>query len=287
MTSRWFSEALYEDVAVRYQVKTSLHREETPFQNMRFLDSKRFGKMLVLDGIVQTTEKDEFIYHEMLSHIPLFAHPRPERVLVIGGGDGGILREALKHKTVKRAVLVEIDKRVIDFSKKHLPSVCGDSFCDKRVETVVDDGAAYVRNTTEKFDVVIVDSSDPIGPATVLFTKKFCRNVRGILTENGVMVRQCGSSFLQPEELRGNMRILRTVFRHNAPFVFAVPTYFGGLFSASFSSQGIEPTKMAEASVEKRFRSLRMKTGYYNPAVHVAAFKVPEYVKELAKWQKK
>ena len=287
MKKLWFGETLFEDVATRYAIRSSLHKEKTPFQNMKLVESERFGKMLVLDGAVQTTEKDEFIYHEMMVHVPMFAHPKPQNILVIGGGDGGILRETLKHKTMKKVTLVEIDKRVIDFSIRHLPSICGNSFNDKRVSIVIEDGALFVKKTKEKYDVVIVDSPDPVGPATVLFTKQFYENLRASLTPNGIMVRQCGSSFLQPEELRENFRIVKKLFKYNAPFVFAVPTYWGGFFTATFSSQKIDPLRSNERSIVKRFGSLKLKTGYYNPELHGAAFKVPQYLKELVTWQKR
>lgn len=287
MKKEWFAESLYEDVSTRYAVRRSLHKEKTPFQNMNLVDSARFGKMLILDGVVQTTEKDEFIYHEMMSHIPMFAHPKPANVLIIGGGDGGILREVLKHKTVKKATLVEIDKRVIDFSIKSLPTISSGSFNDKRASIVIDDGSQFVKKTKEKYDVVIVDSSDPIGPATVLYTKQFYQDLSRCLGAKGVLIRQCGSTFMQPEELRESSTLLKKIYKYNAPYVFAVPTYWGGFFTATFSSQGIDPLRTTERSIAKRFSSLKMKTGYYNPELHGASFKVPQYVKELVKWQKR
>jgi len=279
--NEWVVEKLFPDIQTAYQLKARLHGEDTPFQSMKIVDSVRFGKMLLLDDVVQTTEADEFIYHEMMAHIPLFALQKPENVLIIGGGDGGILREVLKHTSVKKATMVEIDGRVVEFSKKHLSSICKKAFSDKRTNLVIDDGAAFVRNTKEKYDAVIVDSSDPIGPATVLFTKEFYGNVKKILTPKGIMVRQSGSTFYQPKELRENFALLKKIFKYNAPCVFAVPTYVGGFFCLTFSSLGTDPLKAQERNIAKRFSALNLKTQYYNPGIHVASFKAPEYVIKL------
>ncbi len=276
----WVSENLVPPIKVEYQFSKELHQEQTPYQSMRVVESAFYGRMLLLDGIVQTTEKDEFVYHEMLTQVPLMAHPAPERVLIIGGGDGGMLRETLRHPGVRKAVLVEIDERVVEISKKFLPSISGGCFADPRVEALYCDGARYVKETSERFDVVLVDSSDPIGPATVLFQKEFYADIAQILTPDGVLVRQTGSTFLQPEEQANALEILREVFRHNALYVFPVPTYIGGFFSASFSSQTINPLAVTEEQISERFGPLRGQTNYYNPEAHVAAFKLPEYVKK-------
>ena len=276
---KWAGERMGE-VLSNYRVKDVLCEETTPFQRMQVVETYSYGKMLLLDGYVQTTEKDEFIYHEMLSHVPLCAHPDPRRVLIIGGGDGGILREVLRHPNVEKAVLVEIDRKVMDFSRRCLPSICQGSFDDPRAEIVVADGAQYVKKTPGKFDVAIVDSSDPVGPAQILFAREFYQDVHGRLTEEGIMVRQTGSTFLQPDEQKQAFHLLRDIFRHNALYVFAVPTYVGGLFSCIFSSRGTDPLRITEKALEPRFAPLASTARYYNPGVHVAAFKLPGYVKE-------
>jgi spermidine synthase len=276
---KWAGERMGE-VLSNYRVKDVLCEETTPFQRMQVVETYSYGKMLLLDGYVQTTEKDEFIYHEMLSHVPLCAHPDPRRVLIIGGGDGGILREVLRHPNVEKAVLVEIDRKVMDFSRRCLPSICQGCFDDPRAEIVVADGAQYVKKTPGKFDVAIVDSSDPVGPAQILFAREFYQDVHGRLTEEGIMVRQTGSTFLQPDEQKQAFHLLRDIFRHNALYVFAVPTYVGGLFSCIFSSRGTDPLRITEKALEPRFAPLASTARYYNPGVHVAAFKLPGYVKE-------
>jgi spermidine synthase len=281
MSHSWVSETLFPDIETRYRIIRELHAEKTPFQEIRLVESERFGNMLLLDGVVQTTEKDEFIYHEMMTHVPLMAHPNPERVLIIGGGDGGILREVLRHPSVKRAVLVEIDAQVIEFSKKRLPGLSEGAFDKKQTEIVIGDGAKFVEHTKERFDVVIVDSSDPIGPAVVLFSQQFYANIRGLLTEKGVMARQTGSTILQPEEQREAMKLLRGIYARNALYVFAPPTYIGGFFSATFSSMGLDPLETKLEELESRFAVLKGRTRYYNPGVHKAAFQIPEYVKGI------
>ncbi|MFH0910665.1 MAG: polyamine aminopropyltransferase [Planctomycetota bacterium] len=276
---RWAEEA-WEHVVTRYRVRDELYKSRTPFQAMEFVDTEQYGKMLLLDGMVQTTERDEFIYHEMMTHVPLFAHPEPRTVLIIGGGDGGILREALRHPSIERAVLVEIDERVIEFSRKHLPGISQGSFDDPRVEIVVSDGAAYVQKTGETFDVAIVDSSDPIGPATVLFTREFYQQIAAHLNANGILTRQTGSTFMQPKEAGGAIRLARPFFRHCAAYVFAVPTYIGGFFSSLFCSHGVDPLTFGETEGSRRWMALSGRLRYYTPGVHVGAFQLPGYVKE-------
>lgn len=277
----WLYETLYDDYMVGYKIKDSLDDEKTPFQSLDVVDTHRFGKMLVLDGVVQTTEKDEFVYHEMMSHVALLAHPNPKNVLIIGGGDGGILREVLKHPKVKKATMVEIDGQVVEFSKKHLKKICKNAFKDSRTELVIDDGAKFVKSTKDKFDVIIVDSCDPIGPATVLFTKKFYGDIKNILKPKGILIRQSGSSYMQKSELKNAMKFLKSVFKYNAPCLFNVPTYAGGLFTLTFSSDEIDPLTTKEANIEKKFSKLDLKTQYYNPGIHVGSLKIPEYVKKL------
>ncbi|MCK5179257.1 MAG: bis-aminopropyl spermidine synthase family protein, partial [Candidatus Omnitrophica bacterium] len=164
----WIYETLYPDIKIGLKGKL-LYKKKTSYQDMQIYDTQRFGKLLLLDGAIQTTEKDEFIYHEMITHPVLFMHPKPENILVIGGGDGGVLREVLKHR-VKKVILVEIDEKVIKFSERYFPSLSKGAFRNSRVKIVIEDGAKFIRETKEKFDIVIVDSPDPVGVAKVLFS---------------------------------------------------------------------------------------------------------------------
>lgn len=277
--SSHYAEETWENVTTRYKLKEKLHESNTPFQEMELVDTEEYGKMLLLDGIVQTTERDEFIYHEMMTHVGIFSHTSPQNVLIIGGGDGGILREVLKHKSVKKAVMVEIDDRVIEFSKKHLPTISDGAFGDKRAEVIIDDGAKFVKNTTDKFDVIIVDSPDPVGPAKVLFTKEFYIDISQCLTEDGIVTRQSGSTFMQPDEWFENQKLLSEIFEFNSPYVYSVPTYIGGFFCSLFSSNTYDPGKISLEGISGLFDKAGFCTSYYNPGIHFGAFQLPEYMK--------
>jgi spermidine synthase len=278
VTTRWFEETLYPKYGQRFLVTRTLFRKKTRFQTLEIFDTPAFGRVLALDGICQTTEKDEFFYHEMMVHPALFAHGRARKVLIIGGGDGGILEEVLKHKTVERAVMVEIDGAVVDLCRKYLPSICGKAFDDRRTELIIGDGVKYVAETTEKFDVILVDSTDPIGPAEVLFGDSFYAACKRCLTPRGILVTQNGAPFLQREEFTTTRKRLKKLFRDTG-FIFApVPTYIGGLMALSWSSQDPRNRAVPLATLAARFRKARIKTQHYTPEIHHAAFAVPAYL---------
>lgn len=275
---KWFSETLHPSVQQVLKIKEILYSGKTSFQKIQILDTERFGKMLVLDGVVQTTEKDEFIYHEMMTHVPLFSHPNPKRVLVIGGGDGGIIREVLKHP-VEEVYLVEIDEWVITLSKKYLGAICKGAFKDSRTRVHVGDGARFITEQTDPFDIVIIDSTDPIGPSRVLFSKKFYQAIRRVLNPEGILVCQTGSTIFQPNEWMENYRQLKGFFSQVHPFVITVPTYIGGLFSLVLASDKINPFALDLAMLKARYGELQLKTRYYNPEIHQGCFRLPEYMK--------
>jgi len=281
MTAKWFFESLYPDIKLGLKVNRLLYQGRSNFQKIKFLETQRFGTALILDGVIQTTTGDEFIYHEMMSHIPMFSHPNPQYVLIIGGGDGGVLREVLKHKTVKKVTLVEIDKKVIEYSQKYLKSITKDSFSSSKLELVIGDGAEFVKGKKAIYDVAIIDSPDPIGPAKVLFQKKFYTDIYNILKSNGIMVRQSGSTFLQKDELKKNYRLLSNIFPCNAVYTASIPTYIGGLFSFIFSSKKIDPSKLNIKNIRNKYQKAKIKTKYYNPEVHNACFQLPNYVKKF------
>ncbi|MDP8234215.1 MAG: polyamine aminopropyltransferase [Candidatus Saelkia tenebricola] len=281
MVNKWFSESLYPDIKLQLKVKKTLYSSNSSSQKVQFIETDRLGKILTLDGVIQTTTADEFIYHEMMAHVPLFSHPNPEQVLIIGGGDGGILREVLKHKGIKKITLVEIEKKVIDCSKKYLKQICSNSFQSKKLELIITDGAEFIKNRTNLYDVAIIDSTDPVGPAKVLFEDKFNRNVSNILKKNGIMVRQSGSSFLQKDELKENFNKSAKIFKHTSVYTASIPTYIGGLFSLIFSSNTINPNKFNKNTLKNRFAKLSLKTKYYNSEIHTACFKLPNYIKNI------
>ena len=236
---------------------------------------------MVLDGIVQTTEGDEFIYHEMLAHVPLFAHGSARRVLVVGGGDGGMLREVLRHREVERAVQVEVDSGVIEMCREYLPNHSAGAFDDPRVEIVIADGAQFVSDTNERFDVIISDSTDPVGPGTALFSPEFYSACRRCLSPGGVLVTQNGVAFFQPEVARNTARDLSRTFRDWHFFSAAVPTYAGGVMLFGWATDDPVLREVPVATIRERHAAAGLRTRYYNPEVHVASFALPQYVREL------
>ncbi len=275
---KWFKEDLYGATITQWlAIDKLIYKGRSRYQKILLFENKSLGRVLALDGIVQTTEKDEFIYHEMIVHVPMMSHPNPRRVLIIGGGDGGAAEEVLKYKSVERVVMVDIDGEVVELAKKYLRKICKRAFEDKRLELIIDDGVKYVANTEEKFDVVIVDSPDPIGPGKVLFTKRFYQSIYRVLDKVGVMSRQSGSTFFQGNELPQAVRLLRQVFPLNDVYLTAVPTYIGGLFSFVLSGKGLKAWPSLKV-LEKRFAQAGIKTDYYTPEVHKASFVLPVYV---------
>ncbi len=276
---QWVTEK-WQDVETRYRIQSVLYENNSEFQHTRFVESKMYGRMLLLDGIVQTTEKDEFIYHEMMVHVPMLSHPNPEKVLIIGGGDGGILREVIRHTSVKTATMVEIDPGVIDLCKEYMPMINRGAFGDSRANIVISDGAVFVKETDEKYDVVIVDSCDPVGPATVLFSKVFYSDIHDLLTPDGIMVCQTGSIHMQPGEQREAYKLLSGIYGFASPYVFTVPTYIGGFFSAMFCSEKIDPRKADIDILYEKAAISNIETRYYNPGMHIGAFHVPGFLKD-------
>jgi len=274
----WCTEILYPDIKISLKGKL-LYKEKTPYQDLKIYKTERFGNLLLLDGAIQTTEKDEFIYHEMLTHTVMLIHPQPKRILIIGGGDGGILKEVIKYKDVESIYLVEIDKRVIEISQKYLKTICQNAFEDKRVNIIIEDGAKFVKKTKEKFDIVIVDSPDPVGVAKVLFSSKFYKNIFNCLKKDGLMIRQTGSTILQESELEENWKILNKIFPYVWIHLIATPTYIGGFFSLTVASKKIDLFKIDIDKLEKKFNRLKIKTKYYNPYLHIASSVLPEYIR--------
>jgi spermidine synthase len=279
---QWVKEK-WENVETRYRVKAILYEDKSEFQHIQLVDTHEYGKMLLLDGIVQTTEKDEFFYHEMMVHVPMLSHPGPKQVLIIGGGDGGILREILRYPQVEKAVMVEIDSNVVDFSKKYLPSINNCAFEDKRAELVFTDGAEYVEKTDGMYDLVVVDSPDPIGPARVLFSEKFYLQVHRRLKPNGIMVRQTGSLQIQADEQKQAYALLKNIFTYVSFYVYCVPTYIGGLFSSVFCSENINPKNIHFDEIQTKVNDIPLETTYYNPGIHIGSFHLPEFFKNRLK----
>jgi spermidine synthase len=276
----WTVETLHDDYRQCLREGAVLYDSETAHQRLRVIENATFGRVLTLDGVVQTTEGDEFIYHEMLTHVPLLAHGAARRVLIIGGGDGGMAREVLRHASVEHVTMVEIDAGVVEFSKQYLPSLSAGAFDDPRLNLVIADGAAFARDSTDAFDVIISDSTDPIGPGEVLFTDSFYGHVKRRLAEGGIFVTQNGVPFLQADELKGTMRAFRTLWRDATCYLATIPTYAGGPMAFGWGTDGAA-RGVDLATLEARLEATGIASRYYTPEVHKAAFALPGYVKAL------
>ena len=287
---RWLSETLFEDLGFRmsYAVEKVLYEQHTEHQHLVLFEHKFFGKTLMLDGATQISKKDEFIYQEMMSHVPLFAHGRAKDVLIIGGGDCGIAEEVLKHTTVKRLIQVEIDPAVIAFAKEHFPEFTKPVFADPRFESVIDDGAKYVAATERRFDVIIVDSTDPQGPGAVLFTKEFYGACKRCIAPGGVMVTQNGVPFLQPDELISSVGMFKSLFADAACYIAAIPTYVGGHMAMGWAGKDKTLRRHPVRTIATRYKKAgSFKTKYWTPEVHVAAFALPRFLAEHVKAAKR
>ncbi|EQB86890.1 spermidine synthase [Clostridium punense] len=272
----WLKEEQIESAAMTYKVKETLVRRKTDFQDLAILDTEAFGRMLVLDGIVQTTINDEYVYHEMISHIPLFTHPNPKKVLVVGGGDGGAIREVLKHPSVEKAVLCEIDGVVVEECKKHLPEISC-ALEDPRCEVFIGDGIKYVHEHKNEFDVIIVDSTDPFGAAEGLFGGSFYKEIYECLTEEGIFIAQTETPFYLPEVVKSVFSDAKAVFPVTKLFMAAIPTYPSGYWSFTVGSKKHDPEN-ADLS-----KTIDISTKYYTKKLHKACFSLPKYVEDLIK----
>jgi spermidine synthase len=262
-------------------VTRELARVQSAFQDIAIFESSSHGRVMVLDGVIQITEGDEFVYQEMLTHVPLLAHGAAENVLIIGAGDGGVLRRVLRHPSVKRAVMVEIDGEVIRLSKEFLPGIAGDAWADKRADVIVGDGIDYVQRAPDaSFDVIIVDSTDPIGVGEVLFTDTFYHNCARILTARGLIVNQCGVPFMQADELRDTSARRRKFFPHVTAYVAAVPTYVGGFMTLGWAAKdaSLAATRLETIRERAEIAGILGTTHYWTPQIHTGAFNLPPYI---------
>lgn len=273
-----FEETLYDAVAQKFRIDKLYFEEKTAHQHLMIFHNAALGRVMTLDGIVQTTEADEFVYHEMMAHVPLVAHGAPQRVLIIGGGDGGMLREVVKHP-VEAVTQVEIDAAVVDMAKTYLPNHSAGAYDDPRLELVIDDGFTFVRDTDAQYDVIIVDSTDPIGPGEVLFSDDFYAHAKARLTPGGVLVTQNGVPFFQPDEVETTHRRLARHFADASFYCAPVPTYYGGFMTFGWATDAPELRALAPVVVRDRIETLGFETRYYNADMHGAGFALPEYVR--------
>ena len=277
----WFSEYHTKNVRLSIRVNKQLYSEQSEFQRIDVFESPDFGRFLALDGYMMLTERDEFIYHEMITHVPMSVHPKAEKILIIGGGDGGAVRELVRYKSIKHIDLVEIDKQVVDVCREFLP-LTSSKLDDERVTVHYEDGLRFVRSVVDEYDIIIVDSTDPFGPGEGLFTKEFYGNCFKALKSDGIMVNQHESPFYNNDAAavkRAHKRIVQS-FDTSMVYQAHIPTYPSGHWLFGFSTKKYHPLKDFRGSDWKK---LGIKTRYYNTQLHLGAFALPNYVEEILK----
>ena len=278
----WFSEKHTPNVKLSIRVDKQLYSKQSAFQRIDIFESKDFGRFLTLDGIMMLTEKDEFIYHEMIVHVPMSVHPCAKKILVVGAGDGGVVRELCKYNCIEKIDVVEIDEEVVKACAEFLPQT-GSSFQDPRVSMYFQDGLRYVRQKKEQlYDIIIVDSTDPFGPGEGLFTKEFYGNCYKVLNDDGIMVNQHESPFYEEDAIavqRAHKRIVES-FHTSLVYQAHIPSYPSGHWLFGFSSKKYHPLRDFHA---KEWKTLKIKTDYYNTQLHTGSFALPNYVENLLK----
>lgn len=268
----WVLDSVGPGVAQALQVDGVLYDGRSAFQRIQVATSPLFGRILVLDDAVQTTERDEFAYHEMLVHLPMVTHPAPRRVLIVGGGDGGTLEEILKHP-VEQVTMVEIDRDVVEVSRRYLPGISGRAFDDRRTHLLIDDGIAYVRATPDRFDVILVDSTDPKGPGVALFSPEFYASCARVLSDHGILCVQSGSLLYQRGLTDMVREHLTTAFPIVGTYWAPVPAYPGVLWSFSYGAKQYDPRQLPPEDITDRLA--RVSTQMYSAAVHATALHLP------------
>lgn len=266
-----------EDMRLSVRATRVLHHEKTPYQELIVVETPQWGRLMALDGFFQTCDRDEFVYHEMGAHVPMFTHPDPKRVLIIGGGDGGMAREVVRHPGVEHVDLVEIDERVVECCKKYFPQIAVALSGNPKVHVHIADGIQWVQGHEAEYDVVIIDSSEPIGPGEGLFTANFYASVHRCLTGDGILVAQTESPWVNAQVIQRAYRGIRQSFPITRLYTCAVPTYPTGLWTFTLGSKRYDPLL---AEPEKRIADVG-DLRYYTPGVHHAAFQLPVFVAQL------
>ena len=273
-------ETLYPSWGQQFVIDEVLFEHQTEHQHLVIFKNAQWGTVMALDGIIQTTEKDEFVYHEMMTHVPILAHGNVRKVLIIGGGDGGILREVLKHPHIEAVTQVEIDQQVIDMCQRYLPNHSAGAFDHPKAHIVIGDGIDFVTHCDEKFDVIISDSTDPIGPGESLFTSGFYEGVSRCLNDDGIFVAQNGVSFMQLDEVQTTAKRLTPYFADVSFYAAAVPTYVGGVMTFAWASQNQKLRFVRTDEIIERFENSGLTTRYYNAGIHNGCFALPQYVQD-------
>lgn len=275
----WYTEEHSKDVRFSIKVNKQIYTKESKFQRIDILESKEFGRVLTLDGLIMVTEKDEFIYHEMITHVPMAVNPNIKKVLVIGGGDGGCIRELTRYKSIEEIHMVEIDEEVVKACKEYIPKTSC-SLSDSRVKIFYQDGLKFVRTKENEYDLIIVDSTDPFGPGEGLFTKEFYGNCYKALTEDGILVNQHESDYYSDyaKSMKRAHKRIQEIFPICEIYQAHIPTYPSGHWLFGFASKKFNPV---EDLNEEKWNNLNLKTRYYNTRLHKGAFALPNYVNEM------
>ena len=275
----WYTEQQTDEVRFSIKVKQHLYTGKSEFQDVDVFESEEFGKFLTLDGLMMVTEKDEFIYHDMITHVAMATNPNIKKVLVIGGGDGGTVRELTRYSHIEKIDMVEIDKLVVDVSREYLP-ITASKLDDPRVSLYFEDGIRFVADTKEIYDLILVDSTDPIGPGEGLFTTEFYQNCFNILSDNGILVNQSESPYYDQfsHEMKRAHKKIKNIFPISKVYQFHMPTYPSGHWLLGFASKKLDPIKDVDFD---KWNALGIKTKYYNPQLHVGCFALPSYVQEM------
>jgi len=274
MSEQYIEENIKDNLIMRYKINETLFSGRSEFQKVEVVQTTGYGKMLLNDDLVMLTERDEFVYHDMMAHVPLFVHPNPKNVLIIGGGDGGTAREVLRHTTVASVTMVEIDKMVVDACIEYIPQTSSELLGNPKLNLVIGDGVKFAKETTQKFDVILVDSTDPIGPAQPLFGDEFYADLYNCLTDNGIVVSQGESCHYEATMQNKLMNIIYDKFAVTSIYNFHNLTYPGGFWSFTFASKGLHPVKNFDPA---RVHKSQLEFTYYNPDIHVAAFALPTF----------
>ncbi|MCO7264383.1 polyamine aminopropyltransferase [Dickeya zeae] len=273
----WY-ETLHANFGQYFSIDQVLYHEKTDHQDLIIFENAALGRVMALDGVVQTTERDEFIYHEMMTHVPLLAHGDAKRVLIIGGGDGGMLREVCRHRNIEQITMVEIDAGVVSFCRQYLPNHSAGAYDDPRFRLVIDDGVNFVKACQEKFDIIISDCTDPIGPGESLFTSDFYQGCARCLNDGGIFVAQNGVCFLQQDEAVNSHQKLSHYFSDVSFYQTAIPTYYGGIMTFAWASNNPALRAIDQQSLQQRFEAAEIVCRYYNSAIHIGSFALPQYL---------
>lgn len=280
--TNWADEQIAGGLRLSYGVSRVLSQTSTPHQQLTLIENEQFGRVMLLDGVTQVTTADEFIYHEMLAHVPLFAHGDVRDVLIIGGGDCGLAEEVLKHEGVRRVFQVELDAAVVGAARRHLGAINASVFHDERFQLRIEDGVRFVDGLDERFDVVLVDSTDPVGPGARLFSREFYSSIRRCLRMRGILAVQAGMPFLQRAAFSSTVSNLSSVFNYAGCYLLASPSYVGGHLALGWGSDSLRVDSPSVEVLEERIARSRLDLRYYTADIHKAAFALPPYIAELA-----